>query len=204
MAVGGIPVRLKSCAQLTPHGGGGDDTAQIQAAIKACPAGQVVQLAESAAWHDEGVAIDSAFRIELREFYIHDAAWAQPGGGGYAISLSRGSAEAPIENGISVRANKVMVFRSAGAGSVVGYNYADMGYINTNGAWIEAGLNASHMAGPHHVLFEGNYGQNAESDNTHGSSVYLTFFRNHLRGVRAPFDNQAGGIERLHPNEQRA
>ena len=148
---------------------------------------------ESTAWHGEGVAMQASFRIELREFYIHDAAWAQPGGGGYAISLSAGSSEVLIENGISVRANKVMVARSAGAGSVVGYNYMDMGYINTNGAWIEAGINASHMVGSHHVLFEGNYGQNAESDNTHGNSVYLTFFRNQLRGIRAPFDNQAGG-----------
>ena len=148
---------------------------------------------ESTQWHDEGFAIDKSFRIELREFYVHDAAWAQPGGGGYAISLSAGTAEVLIENGISVRANKLMVARSAGAGSVVGYNYMDMSYINTNGAWVETGLNASHMVGSHHVLFEGNYGQNADSDNTHGNSIYLTFFRNHLRGIRAPFDNQAGG-----------
>jgi hypothetical protein len=148
---------------------------------------------ESTVWHDEGFAIHASFRVELREFYVHDAAWAQPGGGGYAISLSAGSSEVLIENGISVRANKVLVFRSAGAGSVVGYNYMDMGYINTQGYWIEAGLNASHMVGPHHVLFEGNYGHNADSDNTHGNSVYLTFFRNHLRGIRTAFDNQAGG-----------
>jgi hypothetical protein len=148
---------------------------------------------ESTAWYGEGVAIHSAFRIELREFYIHDAAWAQPGGGGYAISLSAGAAEVLIENGIAVRANKVIVARSAGAGSVVGYNYMDMSYINSNGAWIEAGINASHMVGSHHVLFEGNYGHNAESDHTHGNSIYHTFFRNHLRCIRAPFDNQAGG-----------
>jgi hypothetical protein len=148
---------------------------------------------ESTEWHGEGFAIDNSFRIELREFYVHDAAWAEPGGGGYAISLSAGTAEVLIENGISVRANKLMVARSAGAGSVVGYNYMDMSYINTNGAWIETGLNASHMVGSHHVLFEGNYGQNADSDNTHGNSIYLTFFRNHLRGIRAAFDNQAGG-----------
>ena len=49
------------------------------------------------------------------------------------------------------------------------------------------------MVGSHHVLFEGNYGHNADSDNTHGNSIYHTFFRNHLRGIRAPFDNQAGG-----------
>jgi hypothetical protein len=148
---------------------------------------------ESTVWHDEGFALHASFRVELREFYVHDAAWAQPGGGGYAISLSAGSSEVLIENGIAVRANKVIAMRSAGAGSVVGYNYMDMSYINTQGYWIETGLNASHMVGPHHVLFEGNYGHNADSDNTHGNSVYLTFFRNHLRGIRTAFDNQAGG-----------
>ena len=103
---------------------------------------------DNTVWHGEGFAIENSFRIELREFYVHDAAWAQPGGGGYAISLSHGTAEVLIENGISVRANKVMVARSAGAGSVVGYNYVDMGYINSIGSWIEVGLNASHMVGP--------------------------------------------------------
>ncbi|WP_213030215.1 hypothetical protein, partial [Acinetobacter baumannii] len=78
-----------------------------------------------------------------------------PGGGGYAISLSAGSSEVLIENGIAVRANKLIAMRSAGAGSVVAYNYMDMSYINTQGSWIETGLNASHMVGPHHVLFEG-------------------------------------------------
>ena len=148
---------------------------------------------DSTEWHGESVGIRNSFRIELRDFYIHDAAWAQPGGGGYGISLAGAASEVLIENGIVVRANKLMVARSAGAGSVVGYNYMDMSYINTQGYWIEAGLNASHMVGPHHVLFEGNYGQNAESDNTHGNSIYLTFFRNHLRCIRGPFENQAGG-----------
>jgi len=148
---------------------------------------------ENTVWHGEGFAIENSFRIEIREFYVHDGAWAQPGGGGYAISLSAGTAEVLIENGISVRANKVLVARSAGAGSVVGYNYMDMGYINTNSSWIEIGLNASHMVGAHHVLFEGNYSHNADSDQIHGNSIYHTFFRNHLRGIRVPFDNQAGG-----------
>jgi hypothetical protein len=148
---------------------------------------------ENTVWVGAGFAIYSSFRIELREFYVHDAAWVQPGGGSYAISLDVGTSEVLIENGISVRANKVMVARAAGAGSVVAYNYMDMGYINYNGTWIEVGLNASHMVGSHHVLFEGNYGFNADSDDTHGNSIYHTFFRNHLRGIRAPFDNQAGG-----------
>jgi hypothetical protein len=149
---------------------------------------------ENTVWIGDGFSIYSSFRIELREFDVYDSAWIQPGGGSYAIGLSFGSAEVLIENAISVRANKVMVARSAGLGSVVGYNYMDMSYINSNGGWIETGLNASHMVGPHHVLFEGNYGQNADdSDDTHGNSIYHTFFRNHLRGIRAALDNQAGG-----------
>jgi uncharacterized repeat protein (TIGR01451 family) len=43
-AVGGIPNRTTVCATLTPRGGTLDDTSAIQAAVNACPAGQVVQL----------------------------------------------------------------------------------------------------------------------------------------------------------------
>jgi hypothetical protein len=142
---------------------------------------------ENTVWHDEGFALDNSFRVEIRESYVHDAAWAQPGGAGYAISLSHGTSEILVENSISFMANKVMVARCSGAGSVFGYNYVDDGYINTNGHWQEVGLNASHMVGPHHVLFEGNYGFNWDSDKTHGNSIYHTIFRNHLRGIRKPF-----------------
>ncbi|HEY7300652.1 MAG TPA: glycosyl hydrolase family 28-related protein [Xanthobacteraceae bacterium] len=199
-----IAYRVSHAAQLSRYGehlvenagvedlklSGGDDANLIFARAAESWAKSV----ESTVWQGAGVVIDNSFRIELREFYIHDGAWAQPGGAGYAISLSGGSAEVLIENGIAVRANKLLVARSAGAGSVVAYNYLDMGYINTNGAWIEVGLNASHMVGSHHVLFEGNYAFNADSDDTHGNSIYHTFFRNYLRGIRAPFENQAGGL----------
>jgi len=151
------------------------------------------KLIDNTQWHDEGFSVDFSFRVEIRDSYVHDAAWAQPGGGGYAISLSHGSSEVLVENSIIVKANKVMVVRSSGAGSVFGYNYVDDGYINTNGAWIEVGLNASHMVGSHHVLFEGNYSFNFDSDKTHGNDIYHTIFRNYLTGIRAPFTNQLGG-----------
>ncbi len=54
------------------------------------------------------------------------------------------------------------------------------------------GLNASHMVGPHHVLFEGNYGFNWDSDKTHGNAIYHTIFRNHLRGIRRDFGDASG------------
>ena len=138
-------------------------------------------------WIGEGIAIDGSFRVEVRDSYIHTGSWPEPGGGGYAISFAVGSSEALIENNISIDVNKVMVFRSSGAGSVVAYNYTDDGWIYGTERWVEIGINASHMAGPHHVLFEGNYSFNADSDYTHGNAIYLTFFRNWLSGQRRSF-----------------
>jgi hypothetical protein len=148
---------------------------------------------EVTTWYGEGVAIDDSFRVELRDSYLHDAAWAEPGGAGYAISLAGGSSEVLIENNISIKANKVMVARSSGTCSVVGYNYMDDGYIATTEAWIEIGLNASHMVGSHHVLFEGNQSFNMDSDNTHGSSTYHTYFRNYATTVRSKFKSDFTG-----------
>ncbi|CAL78542.1 hypothetical protein; Pectin lyase-like (virulence factor-like) [Bradyrhizobium sp. ORS 278] len=143
-------------------------------------------------WLGEGVAIDNSFRVELRDSFIHAGSWPQPGGAGYAISLASGSSEVLIENNILVDVCKNMVFRSAGAGTVVGYNYADDSFDFDNPGWVEVGINASHMAGSHHVLFEGNLSHNADSDYTHGNAIYLTFFRNHLTGQRQRFVDRSG------------
>jgi hypothetical protein len=145
------------------------------------------QNVENTLWLNDGFDVISAFRVQLEGVYVHDAVWPVNGGGGYAISLSWGSSEILIENSISVLANKVMVDRSSGAGSVVGYNYMDDGYINGQDSWVEIGLNASHMVGSHHVLFEGNQSFNIDSDQTHGNSIYHTFFRNYSSGYRRPF-----------------
>jgi hypothetical protein len=143
-------------------------------------------------WLGEGVAINNSFRVELRDSYIHTGSWPEPGGAGYAISLAAGSSEVLIENNILIDVNKNMVFRSSGAGSVVGYNYADDAFDFDSPTWVEVGINASHMAGPHHVLFEGNQSHNADSDYTHGNSIYLTFFRNYLTGQRQHFIDHGG------------
>jgi hypothetical protein len=148
---------------------------------------------EDTLWLGEGVAVDHSFRIELRDSYIHDGAWSAPGGGGYAISLAQGSSEVLVENNIVLHANKMMVARSAGAGSVVAYNYMDDGFINYDQSWQEVGINGSHMVGSHHMLFEGNESFNYDSDNTHGSAIYHTVFRNHLAGFRRDFPGLSNG-----------
>jgi hypothetical protein len=142
---------------------------------------------ENTQWLGEGFAVDGSFRIEIRESFVHDGSWPEPGGAGYAISFAGGSSDVLVENNIVLNACKVVVVRSCGAGSVFGYNYTDDSWDFDSPTWVEVGLNASHMAGPHHVLFEGNYAPNLDSDYTHGNAIDLTFFRNWLSGQRRSF-----------------
>ena len=159
--------------------GGSDGEVRFEAASR-CWAKRL----EVTAWLGEGVAMDGSFRDVLRDSYVHDGVWPEPGGGGYAISLAGCTGEALIENNISLNVNKVIVSRCSGAGSVVGYNYMDNGWIYTSPSWVEIGVNGSHMVGSHHMLFEGNYAFNGDSDSTHGSAIYHTYFRNQLSGKR--------------------
>jgi len=54
---------------------------------------------------------------------------------GHTYANGLGSSENLFENGISVRTDKEIVARAAGAGSVVAYNYADMSFIDYNENW---------------------------------------------------------------------
>jgi len=44
-------------------------------------------------WGGEGIAVNNSFRCEIRDSYIHDAAYSSPGGGAYAFSMADGSSE---------------------------------------------------------------------------------------------------------------
>ena len=177
--------------------GGGDGNVRFEAAAYSW-----MKDVEDTIWLGEGVAIDNSFRIEVRGSYIHDTAWPVPGGSGYAISFAAGSSEALIEDNIVLKANKMMVARSSGTASVVGYNYMDDGFIDYVQTWQEVGLNGSHMVGSHHMLFEGNESFNYDADCTHGNAIYHTVFRNHLSGFRRDYpedplsgNQRAGGLE---------
>lgn len=146
-----------------------------------------------ASWGD-GIGLTDSFRVEVRDSYVHDMAWPYPGGAGYLFDVASGSSEILAENNIFIKGNKVMVARSAGAGSVVAYNYADDGYIGYNNNWQEIGVNGSHMVGSHHMLFEGNRTFNLDSDGTHGGSSYNTYFRNWATSQRSNFNNNKTGV----------
>jgi hypothetical protein len=198
-----ISYRVSHGAQLTPMLTGPTNAGVEELAVEGGDNGNIrfetaayawAKDIDSSYWLNEGFAIDSAFRVQLEGIYIHDAVWPVPGGGGYAISFAFGSSEDLIENSISMRANKVMVARSSGTGSVIAYNYMDDGFISGSDGWVEIGLNASHLVGSHHVLFEGNWGFNIDSDQTHGNSIYHTFFRNYASGYRGAFTDYLNNV----------
>ena len=87
-----------------------------------------------------------------------------------------------------------MTARSGGAGSVVAYNFMDDQFINGQEHWQEIGLNGSHAAGSHGMLFEGNQVSNMDSDDTHGNAIDHVFFRNWATGVRTPFTDYISGV----------
>jgi hypothetical protein len=189
-----IHVTNAGVENLSTYGGGDGQVRFENAAYSWAKSVEVTQ------WLGEGFAANGSFRVEIRDSYVHTGSWPEPGGAGYMISLANASSEVLIENNILIDACKEMVFRSSGAGSVVAYNYADDSWDFDTPGWVEVGLNASHMAGPHHVLFEGNYSQNIDSDYTHGNAIYLTFFRNWLSGKRRDFNDvppTAGNIRTI-------
>jgi hypothetical protein len=152
-------------------------------------------------WYNGGLSLEYSARSEINTVYVHHCWDSVNSGGEYPIDLGDASTEMLITNSITNFGGKGMVARSGGAGSVVSYNYIDdQMYDEDSGIgdyWLDMSVNASHEAGPHHVLFEGNWGNNLDSDQTHGNSMYITFFRNLGTGLRTPFDDPSIGSTAL-------
>lgn len=142
-------------------------------------------------WHHWPFRFMGAFRCEIRKSIQHGTPYSSNSAESYAFIYDYASADCLVEDCISHNCNKVTAARAAGAGCVFGYNYLDCGNIAWTGAddWVEVGANASHLVGPHHVLFEGNLAFNADSDYTHGNTTHVTHFRNWYRGFRDRYVN---------------
>jgi len=140
-------------------------------------------------WHDEGFAIDARFVSSCGS----STSTMPLGQLAEAATPSASRLEQPrCSSRTASRSgpNKVMVARSAGAGSVVGYNYVDMGYINTNGAWIEIGQR-SHRVGSHHVSSKATTASMPTA--THTGTASTTVLPQSPAWHPGPFENQAGG-----------
>lgn len=156
---------------------------------------------EVAGWTGGGVDVENSVRDQIDTTYIHNSYWVLNNGGEYPFDMESGATEILFQNSITRLGGKGMTTRAGGAGSVVAYNYEDdqyyqggAGATSLTDIWIDAGVNGSHFAGSHHVLFEGNWGVNGDNDFTHGNNVYLTYFRNWLTGYRSTFVDPSNGV----------
>ena len=148
-------------------------------------------------WYGGGIEIGYSVRSELNNVYVHHCWNSVNNGAEYPIALDNASTEILITNSITNFGGKGLVARAGGAGSVVSYSYVDDSMYDAESGigdyWVDMGLNASHYSGPHHVLFEGNWADNLDNDNTHGNSTYITFFRNQGTGLRTAFTDPSIG-----------
>lgn len=144
---------------------------------------------EADLWFDKPFNFNATFRCEARKCYHHGTPYPSNSAENYGFIQNWGSADSLVEDSIGFMCNKVVAARAAGAGCVFGYNYFDAGTIgySPSDTWVEVGANASHFVGCHHVLFEGNWTWNADSDFTHGNSTNITHFRNWYTGYRSQF-----------------
>jgi Pectate lyase superfamily protein len=97
MGVGGIPVRSTVCAKLSPRGGELDDTAQIQAAINKCPAGQIVQLEAG------------TFIINGGNFLLINKAITLRGAGPGRTTLAKTDGAKPFQSAVSAKPSPLIM-----------------------------------------------------------------------------------------------
>ena len=117
-------------------------------------------------------------------------------GAEYPIGIDDAATEIYVVDSITRGCGKGMVGKTA-AGSVVAYNYMDATMYDSESGigdyWVDMGVNGSHYAGTHHMLFEGNWGDNLDNDDTHGNAVYHTYFRNWGTALRSAFTDPSTG-----------
>jgi hypothetical protein len=129
--------------------------------------------------------------------YIHHCLDCANDGAEYPIAIDRATTEALVDNNITLYAGKGMVGRTSNS-AVVAYNYQDktsyaVGQSGIGAGFVDMGVNGTHNAGTHGFLFEGNWGDNCDGDETHGNSFYHVWFRNDCTGIRTSFVDPSTG-----------
>lgn len=154
-----------------------------------------VKNVEVSGWFAGGFSCIYCVRNDVQSNYYYDCFDCENNGNEYPISINEASTEVLVANSIFVHSGKGMVGRAANT-AVFAYNYQDETmYMQSvlGDWWVEMGLNGSHYAGTHHFLFEGNWGDNCDNDNTHGNAIYHTYFRNQCSGLRTTFTDFSSG-----------
>lgn len=154
-----------------------------------------VKNVEVSNWIAGAVNIAYSSRSQVEGVFSHDCADCENNGVEYPVAIDSAATENLVTNSIIIRGGKGMVGRGSST-NVVAYNYIDDTFYMQSvigDYWMDMSANGSHYAGTHHWLFEGNWGDNCDGDETHGSAAYHTFFRNDCTGNRTAFTDPSNG-----------
>lgn len=147
-------------------------------------------------WIAGAVNTTGSARVLVTGSYLHNCIDCQNNGNEYPIGVSSASTEVLLENNVIVFGGKGMVGR-AGSGNVVVNNYVDKTFYEAaviGDYFSDMSLNGSHYAGTHGWLFEGNWTNNCDGDDTHGNAFLHTFFRNQCTGLRTTFVDPSNSL----------
>jgi hypothetical protein len=146
-------------------------------------------------WISGAVNIEYSARVEIDELFSHDCTDCENNGVEYPVALDSASTQVLVQDSIILRGGKGMVGRGSTT-NVISYNYVDdHAYMQSviGPSWEDMSLNSSHYAGTNHVLFEGNWADNCDGDETHGSAAYHVFFRNNCTATRSTWTEASTG-----------
>src|SRR5213594_1962075 len=131
------------------------------------------------------VWIQFSLQCEVRDGYYHYGS-GYDGGMNYGVQMMNWNSAHKVENNI-VRETRHAIAFDGNSGSVVLYNYTDDNWLSVQGSitTIDNGYLgidglANHGAHPFMNLWEGNHVAHFGGDYVHGSSGYITLFRNRV------------------------
>jgi hypothetical protein len=148
-------------------------------------------------WYNGGINVEYSVRVQIDTTLVNNCGHSTNSGGEYPIHLESAATETYVVNSITRLCGKSMTGKTGG-GNVIAYGYFDdTMYDAFNGStadyFMDNAANGAHFAGTHNDLFEGNWSDNLDGDDTHGNAVYHTFFRNWGTGLRTAFTDPSNG-----------
>ena len=142
---------------------------------------------EMTQWMGAGIGMDSSFRIEVRDSYLHTGSWPMPGGAGYVISFANGTSEVLVENNIMLDTCKDMVMRSLGAAALFPIITPTIHGTTTYPIWQEVAIECVAYGRPAPCSVRRKLCAEFRQRLHARQCQYLTVFRNVFTGQRREF-----------------
>jgi len=124
------------------------------------------------------IAFSLSYGNEVRDTIFDDTWLRGTGGQGYGLRIESRSSSNLFENNIFTHLRHSMEISTGSSGNVFSYSFSNDPKEGSN-TWLAVDI-SNHGWYPNMNLWEGNYAQIAETDDTWGTDGPTTFFRNKL------------------------